>query len=510
MSISQETFQEPDRILTLVEMLHRNAQNFPDKTAIVFKETRISHQALYESSHALAGYLLELGLKKGDRVGYLLEKSPEAIISFLGVAAAGGVVFPFDHFQPVSQLQYVMRLTQPFTIIMEEKFRSVLTDVQLPFPADRIITVNSASSGRRAHGLEQILARGQIQSTDVAIHKDDIVYLNFTSGSTGVPKGAVTTHANVYWNTRSAVESLSLVQDDIHLCMFPVFVHPHELFARTLYLGGTMVLVESLYPKSIVRALTEHNISCMMAIASIYETLIRHREISTFELPFLRVPESGGMHTNATLSAKFKESFGVPMIPVWGSTETCGIALATTINRVDRPGSTGRPCPYYEVKVIGESGAELPPGEIGEMLIRGPGVCTSYYNNPEETWKNMKDGWFCTGDMVSKDAEGHFYFVDRKARMMKVAGMKVYPTEIEEVLISHPDIIEASVVKVRDRLHGEIPRAIIVSQNGLEMDKNLIRRYCEERLPRYKVPRLMEFVDQLPKSPGGKVLWRNL
>jgi len=334
--------------------------------------------------------------------------------------------------------------------------------------------------------------------------------LNFTSGSTGVPKGAVTTHANIYWNARSAVESLNLVRDDIHLCMFPVFVHPHELFARALYLGGTMVLVESIYPKSIIKALTEHNVTCMMAIASIYETLIRHREISPFELPSLRIPESGGMHTNANLTTKFEESFRVPMIPVWGSTETCGIALATPTDSINRPGSTGIPCPYYEVKVIGESGAELLPEEIGEMLIRGPAVCTSYYNNPEETANNMKDGWFCTGDMVRKDSEDHFYFVDRRARMMKVAGMKVYPAEIEEVLTSHPDITEASVVKVKDRLHGEIPKAVIVSQNGLEMDKNLIRRYCEKRLPKYKVPRLIEFVDQLPKSPGGKVLWKNL
>lgn len=510
MSTLQESSLRRNRTLTLVEMLHRNAQLFPDKTAIVFKENRISHRTLYENSHALAGYLLQLGLKKGDRVGYLLEKSPEAIISFLGVAAAGGVVFPLDHFQPASHLNYVLNLTRPFTVIMDEKFRSLITDAQWPFPADRIITINCEASDRRTHALEEILAGEGTQSADVSINEDDIVYLNFTSGSTGVPKGAVTTHANIYWNTRSAVESLSLVHDDIHLCMFPVFVHPHELFARALYLGGTMVLVESIYPKSIIKALTQHNVTCMMAIASIYETLIRHYEISPFELPSLRIPESGGMHTNASMAAKFEQSFGVPMIPVWGSTETCGIALAAPTVTPNRPGSTGIPCAYYEAKVIDENGAVLPPGEIGEMLIRGPAVCTSYYNNLEETAKSMKDGWFCTGDMVKKDSEDRFYFVDRRARMMKVAGMKVYPTEIEEVLTSHPDITEATVVKVKDRLHGVIPKAIIVSHNGLETDKNLIRRYCEERLPKYKVPRVIEFVDRLPKSPGGKVLWKNL
>jgi len=510
MSLSQESSQSPDRIITLVEMLRRNAQVFPNQTAIVFKEMRISYRALYESSYALADYLLTLGLKKGERVGYLLEKSPEAIISFLGVATAGGVVFPLDYFQPSSQLQYIMDLTRPFTIIMDEKFGPLLSEIRLPFPADRIITVNSESSEKRVHHLEQILAKGPTLTANVSVHANDVVYLNFTSGSTGVPKGAVTTHAHIYWNTRSAVESLKLVQDDIHLCMFPVFVHPHELFARALYLGGTIVLLESIYPKSIIKALAEHNVTCMMAIASIYETLIRHHEISPFELPSLRIPESGGMHTNPTLAEKFETIIGVPIIPVWGSTETCGIALANPLNRDHQRGSTGRPCRYYEVKVADENGAELPLGELGEMWIRGPAVCTSYYNNPQETMKNMKDGWFCTGDMVRTDSEGHFYFVDRKARMMKVAGMKVYPSEIEQVLISHPDITEASVVKIQDRLHGEIPRAIVVVRNGLAIDKNLIRKYCEEKLPKYKVPRLIELVDQLPKSPGGKVLWKNL
>lgn len=509
MSHFQHSFDQTSA-LTLVEMLDRNARLFPDKTAIIFKDVRVSHQTLSENSRALAGYLLRLGLRKGDRVGYLLEKSPEAIIAFLGVAAAGGIVFPLDYFQPTSHLQYVLDLTAPFTLIVDDKFRSLIGGLKLPFPAQRIITVNCPSTDSGPHDWQDILAKNDQEPTGVAMQEDDVVYLNFTSGSTGVPKGALTTHANIFWNTKSAVESLGLTQEDVHLCMFPVFVHPHELFARALYLGGTMVLAEGISPKSIIKALGEHNVSCMMAIASIYETFVRHHEISPFELPFLRIPESGGMHTSATLAQKFEDALGVPIIPVWGSTETCGIALAIRPGEDCSPGSTGRACPYYDVKVVGETGVVSPPGEIGEMWIRGPAVCNSYYNDPEETAKSMNDGWFCTGDMIWKDEDDHVHFVDRKARMMKVAGMKVYPTEIEDVLASHPQIREASVVKVSDRLHGEIPKAILVSRNGVEVDKNMIRRYCEERLPKYKVPRLIEFTTELPRSPGGKVLWKVL
>jgi long-chain acyl-CoA synthetase len=275
-------------------------------------------------------------------------------------------------------------------------------------------------------------------------------------------------------------------------------------------LGGTIVLVDSVSPKAIAKAISENGVTCFMAAASIYETLVRHYESSPFDASSMRIPESGGMHTSMTLAQKVAEYFKAPMVPVWGSTEATGIALATPVDFGYRPRSMGKPCPYYEVKVIGDNGEELPPGEIGEMAIKGPGVCAGYYNNPFETAKCMKDGWFFTGDLVSRDSEDYFYFADRRARMMKVAGMKVYPTEIEEVLKSHPDIAEAVVVKVDDRLHGEIPKAIIVAEDGSRLDKNEIRRYCEDRVAKYKTPRVIEFQSELPKTPGGKILWRQL
>lgn len=496
---------------TLIAMMRRNASLYPEKTAFIGNEVRISHQELYQQSTALGGYLLEIGLDPGDRVGLLLEKSIEAIVSFLGVACAGGVVFPLDYFQTVAHLHYVVDLTQPFSIITQEKFRPLLTQMNLPFPPTRIISIDGPQTADATVSVwDRILAGGPFDSIGANLQADDVVYLNFTSGTTGMPKGAITTHANIYWNTRSAVEVLKLREDDIHICMFPVFLHPHELFARTLYLGGTSVLVDGISPKAIVKAINQHNVTCFMAIGSIYETLTRQYEISPFQLHSLRVPESGGMHLYSALINRFEEYFGIPIFPVWGSTETSGISLATSVEGHNRPGSMGKVCPYYEVKLIGKDGQELPPDRVGEMLVRGPAVCREYYNNPVETAKNMKDGWFYTGDLVRRDSDNHFYFADRKARMMKVAGMKVYPVEIEELLTAHPDIAEASVVKVRDRVHGELPKAFVVSRNGQELDKNLLRKYCEEKLSKYKVPRVFEFVHELPKSPGGKILWQKL
>lgn len=495
--------------MTIVEMLAKNAKLFPEKTAIIYKESRISYQEFYERSNVLANLLVGNGLKKGESVGLLLQKTPEAVVSFLGVATAGGVVFPIDYNQTLADMQFILELTHPSVLIVAEDFQPLLSRLRIPCSDKKIIVIGKKLRNQYITW-EEIFTKETFDSPDVGIQDSDIVYLNFTSGTTGTPKAAITTHANIYWNTLSSVESLELRHEDIHLCMFPVFGHPHELFARPLFLGGTIVLVDNISPKSIVRAISDHHVTCMMAVASIYETLIRFRESSSFDFSSLRVPESGGMHVNPTLVRKFAERFRIPILPVWGSTETTGIALANSIDGIYKPGSMGKPCPYYEIRIVGEDGKELARNEIGQMAVKGPAVCSGYFGNPEETEKYMKGGWLLTSDLVKRDSEDYFYFAGRKTGMMKVAGLKVFPTEIENVLSGHPEIAKVAVVKAWDRSHGEVPKAVIVLKECAEINRSDIRKYCEKRMSKYKVPRVIEFVTELPKTPGGKISYRKL
>jgi long-chain acyl-CoA synthetase len=495
--------------MTLVEMLKRNAQLFPEKTALIFKDTEISYELLYKRSNALANNLLNMGLKKGERIGLLMQKTPEVIISFLGATIAGGVVFPIDDNQTLSHIQFLLNLTNPSVLFVSDNLQSRLSELNIPCSDNKIIVVGQKTKKQYLAWDDVIISRNQ-RIQDVNISENDIAYLNLTSGTTGVPKCAVTTHRNIFWNTKSAVESLGLTHEDIHLCMFPVFAHPHELFARSLFLGGTIVLIDKISPKFIAKAISENKVTCMMAIASIYETLVRLHESSPFDIHPLRIPESGGMHVNRALRQQFIERFGIPIISVWGSTETTGIAIATPPNGKSKLGSMGKQCPYYEMEVVGENGEELPYNEIGEMIIKGPGVCGEYLGNSIDTSSYMKNGWFFTSDMVKKDDEGYFYFAGRKTGMMKVAGMKVFPTEIEDVLSLHPKIAEVAVVRENSNLHGEVPKAVIVPKEGVEFDKKEIRIYCEQRLSKYKIPRVIEFKKEIPKSPGGKILWQKL
>jgi len=490
-------------------MLQQSAEKYPAKSAIIFKDSKISYAELYERSRALAVFLAENGLKKGERVGLLLEKTPEAIIAFLGVAAAGGVVFPVDYSQIPVDLQFVLDLTHPSALIVASKFQPLLSSLRVPCPDQRIIVVGERAK-TQYRAWQDAVSRQSPGMPEVRIEDDDIVYLNFTSGSTGTPKGAVTTHDNIYWNTLSAVESMRLTHDDVHLCMFPVFGHPHELFARPLLLGGTMVLVEGVSPKAIVKAIHDNNVTFMMAVASIYASMTKLDESHVPDLGTLRLAESGGMHVVPTLALRFNQRFKIPIVPVWGSTETTGIALAKPADGPYKPGAIGRPCPYYQVELIDEHGKKVGAGEVGEMIVRGPGVCSGYYRDPEETTSHMKEGWVYTDDLFKRDEDGYFYFLGRKTGMMKVAGLKVFPSEIEDTISGHPDVVEAAVVKVNEASHGEAPKALVVLKEGSTAGTIDIMKYCEKRLARYKVPRIIEFRKELPKTPGGKVLYKAL
>lgn len=494
---------------TLVDMLAENAERIPNKIAIIYHDRQTTFQMLYHESNALANFLGGSGLEPGDIVGLFMNKIPELITSFLGVIGAGGVVFPVDFHQPRHQIQYLIDLTHPRVMIVSEEFQQLLSSLTLP--SNYIITiVIGAPFSSGAVNWNQVILNNDNNPPGISVSLDDTAYFNLTSGTTGSPKCAVTTHANIFWNTVAAVESLGLTSEDVHLCLFAVFAHPHELLARPLYLGGTLVLLDKIAPKTISRTIAEHGVTCMMAMASIYRMLVQLHDASAFELQSLKYPESGGMHTPSVLLKEFEERFQRRIIPVWGSTEATGIALAMLPGQEYKPGSVGRPCPFYEIRIVDDNDIDLEDNHIGEMLIRGPGVVSHYFGNLEETKKCFKNGWLYTGDMFKKDTSGNFFFAGRRQGMMKVGGIKVYPTEIEEVLLMHPGVSEAVVVKDYDNLHGEIPKAIIVPKANSMLNKRDIRQFCEKRLSKYKVPKIVEFIQELPKTSGGKIRWSEL
>jgi len=492
--------------MTLIEMLEKNNDLCPSKTAIIFNHETVSYSDLYRKSIALANFLVRNGFRKGERVGLLMQKSPEAIISFLGIANAGGIVFPIDYNQPEEHIQYLIDLTRPSALIVSSSLEKIFYKIRFKNTNLQVIMVGE---GRHPILWNDVVDVACLKGPTVVIEDSDPVYLNFTSGSTGMPKGAITTHENLFWNTKSVVESLGIDHEDIHLCGFPFFTHPHELFCRALYTGGTIVLTQDFLPSTVAKAVAAHKVTCLMAISLIYENLIRY-EVSPEDLNSIRVAESAGMHVSSSLINKFREKFGISLTPGWGSTEASGLAFANLSGTGPREDSIGKPCPYYEVKILDESGNETGADETGEMVVRGMGVCSGYFENDTETKKTFRGDWLFTGDLVRKNAEGYYFFVARKSRMIKVAGLKVYPGEIEEVLNEHPEVIESVVVKINDQALGEVPKAVVVLSKNARVGPEELRKFCAGKLAKYKVPKTIDVVDALPKAASGKILYNKL
>jgi long-chain acyl-CoA synthetase len=499
-------FAEPHE--SLADILRRHAATTPDKTFIIHEDRRVSYAETLAAIAHLAALFAELGTRKGDLVGVFMDKTPEAIEAFLAATACGAVFFPLDFHQPPQALRAMLDALSPKVVTAADKYLPTLAAIYPEGPPFSLVGMDGKETPNVIPFAPDFSSSPALPAQKA--EKNNPVYLNFTSGTTGENKGAVTTQGNLYWNTRAACEALCMDANDIHLCMMPIFVHPHELFARPLYLGGTMVLTDNISPKNVAALITRHKVSCFMAVASIYETLVRLGDLSAYDFSGLRVPESGGMHVTAALVDALAQRFGARLLPVWGSTETAGIALATPVGEAYRPGSSGKILPHYHVHIETPDGAEAKPNEEGELVVSGPGVCPGYFGRKTAPGEALHGHRFATGDLFRRDEDGFYYFLGRRYHLMKVGGMKVYPAEVEEALRSIDAIAEAVVIPVKDALRGEAPKAVIALKDGCSLSQAELRRRLEGLLHRHKIPRHIEFVSELPRTPGGKIAWRKL
>jgi len=491
--------------MTIGKILQRNALQYPEKTALAFQDKKISFSELNDIVNRLANGLLNLGLEKGDRVAILMPKIPEVIFTFLAVARAGGVIFPVNYKLKSEDLRTIFNYVSPQMVISERIYSPLLEKLFLPYhPLSKVIF-----TGKRAKkelNFKDIIDKEVSTEPNVKVKENDFVYLNYTSGTTGVPKGVLTSHANIVYNTIAAIDAFNFTHQDIHLCMFPSYMHPHELFARGLYLGGTTVLSDSIFPKTIAREIQDNKVTAMMAVPYFYKSLFPLAKNKEYDFSSLRIPEAGGMYSPPEFIDKFEQLLRKKLLPVWGSTETTGIAAATRPDEGYKSGSVGRACMNYDIKVVDFHGDEVPDGADGEMIIKGPAVMHGYFNLPGETENVLKNEWYFTGDIVRKDEKGHIYFLGRKSGMMKVGGMKVYPLEIVEAITSHPEVDEVAVVSERDMMRGERPKAFVVLNPGSSLSEGELRGFIRTKLADYKIPRKIEFIKELPKTSGGKII----
>lgn len=434
------------------------------------------------------------GVGQGDRVGILLKNCPEFIFALYAILKSGATVVPINNFLKAPEIQHIVDDCQIKCLITSADFDETIAKI----------------SGVTAIHLKE-LERGAPATPPKwpAIAPEDLAVIIYTSGTTGKSKGAMLSHGNIASNVRSCIKALEETSEDRLTLLLPMF-HSFMLTVcifTPLSMGAGIVLIKSVQPfKAAMREIIRNRATILVGIPQLFQAL------ADAKIPFwlhwllkLRLAVSGAAPLPGQTLVKFDQKFHFPLLEGYGLSEASPVVSFNPIRGVQKPGSVGLPLPNIEVKIFDDHAHELPPGQVGEIAVRGPNVMLGYYNHREETAAVLRDNWLYTGDMGKKDSDGYIYIVDRRKELLLVRGMNVYPREIEEVLYQFPNVREAAVVAKPDEKRGEVPIAFVTAVNGAKLEPNEILRFCRDRLADYKIPREVRIVDSLPRTATGKI-----
>lgn len=478
----------------------------PEKIALNYKGSSITYGQMDRMVSAYAAYLKKAGLQAGDKVVLSCLNSPEFIYSYFGTVRNGGIIVPINLLLTMEEIVYIVKDSEAKFMIMHpvilQKSKLSREAIEKALGVTLIILDDEFNEQ-----LSKVTTEGFQDFTD----EDAVSTFLYTSGTTGKQKAAMLTHRNLVVNSEQCYKGLQARPDDIYMCVLPMF----HVFAFTacilmpLYSGATISILESFQPNSVVETLLKDEITIFMGVPSMYVVLLEAGK-KNISFPKLRLAVSGGAALPVEIYRQGREIMKLPIVEGYGLTEASPAVSFNPPDGVQKEGSIGLPLPDVECMIIDEEDNELPAGVVGELAVRGENVMLGYYNQPEETDKTLRGGWLHTGDLAKKDEDGYIYIVDRKKDLVIVAGLNVYPREVEEVIYQFPKVKEAAVIGVEDKLRGEYVKAFVVLKEGEECHSRDLLRFMKEKLASYKLPRHIEFVQSLPKNSTGKILKRLL
>ena len=525
--------QVPD--IPLWRFLEESARRFPQNVALEFLGKTLSYQELWGLARRFAQGLKDLGVRPGDRVAIMLPNSPQFVIAFYGTLLAGGVGVNVNPLYTPRELRHQLADAGAETLVILDHLlprylevekevpvkRVVVTGIKdfLPFPKNLLYPLLLRRKGEAPKALEGLPWRAFLRPgtpRPVPLDLDDLALLQYTGGTTGLAKGAMLTHRNLSAN---ALQVRAWIPDfregeEVVLGAIPFFhVYGMTVAMNLALLGGAkLVLLPRPEIKAIVEAIEKHQVTLFPGVPTLYVAFNNFPGIEKRNVKSIRICLSGAAPLPVEVAKRFEELTGARLIEGYGLSEASPVTHSNPVLGLIKKGSIGMPFPGVDAKVVDEEGKELPPGEVGELAVKGPNVMKGYWNRPEETQKTLKDGWLFTGDLAKMDEDGYFYIVDRKKDMIIAGGYNIYPREVEEVLYQHEAVQEAAVVGVPDPYRGETVAAFLVLKpeyQGKVSEKD-IERFCRQNLAAYKVPRIIQFRESLPKSSVGKILRREL
>ncbi|MCM3768792.1 long-chain fatty acid--CoA ligase [Neobacillus niacini] len=507
--------------IPLQQILRETTEKFPDNNALSFYGRKMSYQELYKLSLAFSSALQQIGVQKGDRVAMMLPNCPQYVIAYYGILQAGAIVTQLSPMLVERELEYILKDSGAETIVVFDALYPRAKAVQALTNVKNVIVASLQPSGQEFtpdRSFEAFLSEGNGNVVPVEFEPEhDVAVLQYTGGTTGRSKGAMLTHRNILANVIQSYEFFSgefEIGKERALTVIPLF----HVFGMTsgmnlsIYTAAENILLPRFDLEEVLNTIKQEQPTTFPGVPTMYVALTNHPRAEEYGLNSIRICNSGSAPMPVELMREFEGKTGAKILEGYGLSEASPTTHCNPPFADRKPGSVGIGMPSTEYKIVdlATGTEEVRVGELGEVIIKGPQIMKGYWNMPEETANTLRDGWLYTGDIAKVDEDGYLYIVDRKKDMIIASGFNVYPRDVEEVLYEHPSVQEAVVIGVPDPYRGEDIKAVIVLKAGKTATAEEMIKYCRENMSAYKVPRIIEFRSELPKTGVGKILRRAL
>jgi fatty-acyl-CoA synthase len=482
----------------------------PQKPAILFEHSVFSYQQLNARVNQVSHLLHEMGIRKGERVAILLHNSNAYIEVYFALAKLGAILVPLNFRLKGTELEFILKDSGSETLFLGEEFVDVIASIKSNIPVKE---ANYIGVGETIPSwiidYEKAIAGQSTREPQIggAIGGEDPHIIMYTSGTTGFPKGATLSHRKTFFNVLNANIYYGLTPNDIFLVSRPLF-HSGGLLVESspmLYKGGTIIIKKRLKPVEILETIEKYKVTVVEPPATVLRFMLEQCDVKKYNLSSVKCWFTGGERVSPSL-LKECEKLGIIVSQLFGQTETSTITWLPMSEASRKLGSVGVPVFHGDIKIVNEEGMEVKPGEVGEIVVSGPTLMSGYWGRPEATAETIKDGQLHTGDLAKVDEEGFFYITDRKKDVIISGGENIYPAEVEKLFLENPKISDVAVVGIPDERWGEVGMAFIVRQEGEKMTEEEALKFCEERMAKYKIPKSVKFVKELPQTASQKIM----
>ncbi len=489
--------------------LARNARRHPDKWAVTCEGRTYTYGEFNREVNRLANGLMALGIEKGQKVALMMKNSDHFAVSFFAAAKLGAVLVPLNFRLTCAEIRYILDHSDSVSVICDEEYSKLVEEARTQVPTVQQVIVVGTPTVPGHLAFQEVFSPSD-QEPDVVVHERDDLEILYTSGTTGRPKGALFDHHRIMQVGIKMMAVLGLNVRDRLLHLAPLF-HSAQLNLLLLpgfFLGNSQVIHRDFHPIDTLKAIQEHKITLFFGVPTMYAFLLQVPGAERFDLSSVTRCAYGAAPMAPEIIRRSMQLFGTDQFyNLCGLTEggPGGICLTPEAHQT-KLGASGTSMFHTEARVVDDSGQDVPPGNIGELILRGETVMKEYYKNPQATAEAMRGGWLHTGDLAVIDDDGYITLVDRKKDMIISGGENVYSVEVEQILYAHPQVLEAAVIGLPHEVWGEVVTAVIVPKPGQVIDPEELQTFCRQFLAGYKIPRMVLFVEQLPRNASGKIL----